>query len=120
LVFNTTQDHLLLSSAKSINLNAVESINVDTTGPVTLQASEVYLGSKSATEPVLLGNATVDLLFQLLENLATLTANLATQVGVPPGAPLEPTRTVATLVNNNINDLLLNLNGLKSNSVKTV
>jgi hypothetical protein len=120
LVFNTTQDHLLLSSAKSINLNAVESINVDTTGPVTLQASEVYLGSKSATEPVLLGNATVDLLFQLLENLATLTANLAAQVGVPPGAPLEPTRTVATLVNNNINDLLLNLNGLKSNSVKTV
>ena len=120
LVFNTTQDHLLLSSAKSINLNAIESINFDTTGPVILQAGEVYLGSKSATEPVLLGNATVDLLFQLLENLATLTANLAAQVGVPPGAPLEPTRTVATLVNNNINDLLLNLDSLKSNSVKTV
>jgi hypothetical protein len=120
LVFNTTQDHLLLSSAKSINLNAVDSINFDTTGPVILQAGSVSLGSKSATEPVLLGNATVDLLFQLLENLATLTANLAAQVGVPPGAPLEPTRTVATLVNNNINDLLLNLDSLKSNSVKTV
>jgi len=120
LVFNTTQDHLLLSSAKSINLNAVNSINFDTTGPVVLQAGSVSLGSKSATEPVLLGNATVDLLFQLLENLATLTANLAAQVGVPPGAPLEPTRTVATLVNNNINDLLLNLDSLKSNSVKTV
>jgi hypothetical protein len=120
LVFNTTQDHLLFSSAKSINLNAVESINFDTTGPVTLQAGEVYLGSKSATEPVLLGNATVDLLFSLLENLATLTANLSAQVGVPPGAPLEPTRTAATLVNSNINDLLLNLESLKSNSVKTV
>lgn len=120
LVFNTTQDHLLLSSAKSINLNAVESVNFDTTGPVVLQAGEVYLGSKSATEPVLLGNATVDLLFSLLENLATLTTNLSAQVGVPPGAPLEPTRTAATLVNSNINDLLLNLESLKSNSVKTV
>ena len=85
-----------------------------------MQANEVYLGSKSATEPVLLGNATVDLLFQLLENLATLTTNLSAQVGVPPGAPLEPTRTAATLVNSNINDLLLNLESLKSNSVKTV
>jgi len=120
LVFNTTEDHLLLSSKKSINLNAVESINFDTTGATILQSGEVYLGSKSATEPVLLGNATVELLFQLLENLATLTANLAAQVGVPPGAPLEPTRTAATLVNNNINNLLLNLESLKSNSVKTV
>ena len=123
LVFNTTQDHLLLSSAKSINLNAVESINFDTTGPVVLQAGSVSLGSKSATEPVLLGNATVDLLFQLLENLATLTANLAAQVGVPSGAPLEPTRTAASFVNNNINNLLLSnpsLNSLKSKYVKTV
>ena len=120
LVFNTTEDHLLLSSIKSINLNAVESINFDTTGPTVLQSGEVYLGSKNATEPVLLGQSTVNLLQTLLQELATLTNILSLQVGVPPGVPLAPTSTQAALTNITITNLLTQLNGLKSNSVKTV
>jgi hypothetical protein len=120
LVFNTTQDHLLLSSQKSIGFTAVESINFDTTGPVTLQAGEVYLGSKNATEPVLLGQSTINLLQTLLQELATLTNILSLQIGVPPGAPLAPTNTQAALTNATITNLLTQLNGLMSNSVKTV
>jgi len=120
LVFNTTEDHLLFSSKKSINLNAVESINFDTIGPVVLQAGEVYLGSKNATEPVLLGQSTINLLQTLLQELATLTNILSLQVGVPPGAPLAPTNTQAVLTNATITNLLTQLNGLMSNSVKTV
>ena len=120
LVFNTTEDHLLLSSIKSINLNAVESINFDTTGPTVLQSGEVYLGSKSATEPVLLGQSTINLLQTLLQELATLTNILSLQVGVPPGVPLAPTSTQAALTNITITNLLTQLNGLMSNSVKTV
>ena len=120
LVFNTTEDHLLFSSKKSINLNAVESINFDTTGPVVLQAGEVYLGSKSATEPVLLGQSTINLLQTLLQELAILTNVLSLQIGVPPGAPLAPTNTQAALTNTTITNLLTQLNGLLSNSVKTV
>ena len=120
LVFNTTIDHLLLSSKKSINLNAVESINFDTTGPIILQSGEVYLGSKSATEPVLLGQSTINLLQTLLQELATLTNILSLQVGVPTGTPLAPTNTQAALTNATITNLLTQLNGLMSNSVKTV
>ena len=120
LVFNTTEDHLLLSSIKSINLNAIESINFDTTGPTVLQSGEVYLGSKNATEPVLLGQSTINLLQTLLQELATLTNILSLQVGVPPGAPLAPTNTQAALTNATITNLLTQLNGLMSNSVKTV
>jgi len=120
LVFNTTEDHLLLSSIKSINLNAVESINFDTTGPVILQAGEVYLGSKSATESVLLGNSTIDLLRTLLIQLADLTNTLSLQMGVPLGVPLAPTNTVAALTTITINNVINQLEGLKSNSVKTV
>lgn len=120
LVFNTTEDHLLFSSKKSINLNAVESINFDTTGPVVLQAGEVYLGSKSATESVLLGNSTIDLLRTLLIQLADLTNTLSLQIGVPPGSPLAPTNTVAALTTTTINNIINQLEGLKSNSVKTV
>jgi hypothetical protein len=120
LVFNTTQDHLLLSSQKSIGFTANESINFDTTGPVTLQAGEVYLGSKTATEPVLLGQSTINLLQTLLQELATLTNILSTQVGVPPGAPLAPTNVQAALTNTTIVNLTAQLNGLMSNSVRTV
>ncbi len=120
LVFNTTQDHLLLSSQKSIGFTAVESINFDTTGPTVLQSGEVYLGSKNATEPVLLGQSTINLLQTLLQELATLTNILSLQVGVPPGAPLAPTNTQAALTNATITNLITQLNGLLSNSVKTV
>jgi hypothetical protein len=85
-----------------------------------LQAGEVYLGSKNATEPVLLGQSTINLLQTLLQELATLTNILSLQVGVPPGAPLAPTNTQAALTNTTITNLLTQLNGLMSNSVKTV
>lgn len=120
LVFNTTTDHLLLSSQKSIGFTANESINFDTTGPVTLQAGEVYLGSKNATEPVLLGQSTINLLQTLLQELAALTNILSSQIGVPVGVLLAPTSTQAALTNTTINNLIAQLNGLMSNSVKTV
>lgn len=120
LVFNTTQDHLLLSSQKSINLSAVESINLETTNDIILQSGNVYLGSKSATEPVLLGQSTIDLLQTLLQELAALTNILSTQIGVPTGAPLIPTNTQASVTNLTINNLLAQLNSLASKSVKTV
>ena len=120
LLLNTTEDHLLLSSKKSINLNAVDSINFDTTGPVTLQADKVYLGSKSATESVLLGDTTVKLLNTLITELINITNALSIQVGVPPGAPLVPTNSQAAISNLTLLNLQAQLNTLLSNSVKTV
>jgi hypothetical protein len=40
LLFNSTQDHILLSSQKSINLNSQEGINFDTVGPVIVEATK--------------------------------------------------------------------------------
>jgi hypothetical protein len=68
IVLNTNQDHLLLSSIKSINLNAVESVNID--APTTIiQSGKVLLGSKNAVQPVLLGNNTIATLTSILDNL---------------------------------------------------
>ena len=120
LVLNTTQDHLLLSSQKSINLSAIDSINLETTDDIIFQSNNVYLGSKNATEPVLLGQSTIDLLQTLLQELSSLTNILSTQVGVPPGAPLAPTNTQAAATNITIQNLLGQLNGLMSKSVKTI
>lgn len=126
LVFNTTEDHLLLSSKKSINLNAVESINFDTTQPIVLSTypvsdgGGVFLGDKNANESVLLGDSTIELLKTLLKELQTLTNILSTQVGVPRGTPLAPTNTQAALTNITVTNLLNQLEGLKSKTVKTI
>ena len=68
LVFNSGEDHILLSSAKSINLNSQESVNIDTPTFI-IQSNKMYLGSNKATEPLMLGNQTVDLLKNLIDAL---------------------------------------------------
>jgi hypothetical protein len=109
LVFNTTEDHLLLSSNKSINLNGVESVNTDT--PLfVVQADKIYLGSKNADQPLLLGNNTKDLLNSLLIDIKTLLTVLSAQPGVQPGTPLEPTRTTAENMIPSINQLISDIN----------
>jgi len=68
LVFNSYIDHILLSSAKSINLNSQESVNIDTKKFIT-QADKIFLGKEDlATEPLLLGDTTA----QLLRDLTSL------------------------------------------------
>ena len=124
LLFNTTNDHLLLSSKKSINLNAIGSINFDTTQPIILQTDPIsngggiFLGDKKADESILLGDSTVELLKDLLEELRNLTNSLSTQVGVPVGSPLAPTNASAAAANNTISNLLGQLDNLKSKTVK--
>ena len=56
LIFNSSEDHLMLSSAKTISLNSNSGLNIDTS-LVIFQTQNIYLGTKSATEPLVLGNA---------------------------------------------------------------
>jgi hypothetical protein len=78
LVFNSYSDHILFSSAKSINLNSQESVNIDTTKFI-IQADNIYLGTeKLATEPLLLGNTTTKLLKDLMDALSQLSNTLKT------------------------------------------
>jgi hypothetical protein len=87
LVFNSTKDHILLSSKQSVNLNAVTSVNIDAPNTI-IQSNNVYLGSKDATQPVLLGNTTVQLINQLITSLNAFMTICSTAVGTAPGAPL--------------------------------
>ena len=119
IVLNTNQDHLLLSSIKSVNLNAVESVNIDT--PTTIiQSGKVLLGSKNAVQPVLLGNSTIATLNSILNNL-TQFLNTFSQVVIvsEPGAFI-PLITSADILSSKLNAIKGNLEKLKSNTVKTV
>jgi hypothetical protein len=89
LVFNSYSDHILLSSAKSINLNSQESVNIDTKKFIT-QADQIFLGKEElANQPLMLGTNTVDLLKNLVDVVKELTSTLKTLQSAPvaPGSP---------------------------------
>ena len=107
----------MFSSKKSINLNSIEGFNVDTVGPVVIEAPEIKLGSNDAEESALLGDSTVDLLQNLISDLSSLTKILGNQIG-NNGILLEPMGTTARTISNNLDTYQTQLDGLKSNIVK--
>ena len=120
LLFNSTQDHILLSSKKSINLNTVESVNIDAATQTVIQTPELYLGGIETAQPVVLGNDLVDLLTKILNDLNFLTGALKNQLGVPVGTPIGPTNLVAQAINDKIGDYKAELSNILSNTTKTV
>jgi hypothetical protein len=119
LVFNTTEDHILLSSKKSINLNAIDGVNIDTPS-LTIQSGNVYLGSKNATEPILLGDKTIATLDTLINNLSAFLQVCSTIVSTAPGTPIVPLNVAATQLSSQLKVIQGNLEKLKSNTSKTV
>jgi hypothetical protein len=113
LVFNSTNDHILLSSNKSINLNSQNGLNVDTNTAI-FQTKNIYLGSKSATEPLLLGNKTVALLETLIMNLKAFMQVASSQVGVAPTTALAALNIAANNMGLILNDLETDLESIKS------
>lgn len=109
LVFNSSEDHILITSAKSINLNSNTGLNIDT-DKVVFQTENIYLGSKNAKEPLLLGNSTVILLEELISILKELV--IASQTAANGGGP------VATL-NRAAPKLLVRLQQLQTDQLKS-
>jgi len=122
LIFNSKTDHILLSSKKSINLNAVDSINFDTAGNVIIQSGKLFLGSKDATEPVLLGDTTIKLITELVNNLNEFMKVCKDVVSTAQGTPLGTLNNAATSMNVFLEDIITNkkLEGAKSNNNYTI
>lgn len=119
LLFNTKTDSILFSSKKTINLNSVEGVNVDSPRFV-VNSKNIFLGDKNATEPVILGNTFLNDLQQLLNQLITLSIALQSPIGTPgPSAPnliiAGPAQSMAT----NAQNMLNRINNYKSKVSKT-
>ena len=110
LILNSTNDHILLSSNKSVGLNAINSVNIDT--PLTvIQSDNILLGSKNATEPMLKGNLLIIELQSLLSQLTLLATSLQ---AVPQVA------SAATLVLSELPKISANLEKTKSKVNKLI
>jgi hypothetical protein len=119
LLFNTKTDSILFSSKKTINLNSVESINIDSPTFV-VNSKNIFLGDKNATEPVILGNTFLNDLRQLLTQLITLSTALQSPIGTPgPSAPNLIIAGPAQAMVTNANNMLNRINNYKSKVSKT-
>ena len=119
LLFNSNSDHILLTSGKSVNINAYNSFNVDTDN-VYIQSSKIYLGDKDADEPLLLGNQTVDVLDSLINTLKSFMTICESLIGVPPGAPVVPINSIAVTVKNSLTTIQRDLENIKSKDNFTI
>jgi hypothetical protein len=126
LVLNTNQNHLLLSSIKSIGLSAIESVNIDTKKTVIntqdfISGGGVFLGGKEATEPVVKGDTAAFLLEQTLDALINLCIALRFQTNMAsPPLPLSQTNNAAADAGSVFAGVKNQLDQIKSKFVKTL
>tara|TARA_R100001460_G_scaffold2977_3_gene9198 strand:- start:1813 stop:3048 length:1236 start_codon:yes stop_codon:yes gene_type:complete len=87
ILFNAKTDNILLSSFDTINLNSLNSLNIDTPKTV-IQSKEIYLGDKYATEPVILGDTFLNDFESLLKTIKGMAQALTVPMAkFPPKKP---------------------------------
>ncbi len=84
---NSKEDSILLSSKKSIGLTCYNEINL-IGNDIVLDTTNLYLGSKRATESVLLGDKTITTLKQITSILKSITNVLQLDQMFPAGIPI--------------------------------
>jgi hypothetical protein len=123
IIINAKNDSVLISGQTSVGISSNGSVNIDATSHY-ISSNDIKLGSKNATQPVLLGNDTVDLLVQLTEAVKNLASILQVQRDYPGGALTTSYNSIAGNVLTQISDpkngilAQLNNNSLKSKTTK--
>jgi|TARA_R110001583_G_scaffold177660_1_gene333310 hypothetical protein len=120
LLFNAKNESILLSANNSINLNTQDTVNIDSKNKFIVDTREIYLGSKDATEPVILGDKFLDDFQKLLQQTISLTTALTT-VGTPiPFVPNIAVAQTATKVGLQAQSMLSSITYYKSKTTKTL
>ena len=119
LLFNSKSDSILMSSAKSISLNSIESVNIDSP-TTTINSKEIYLGDKNASESVILGDKFLTDMSKLLTQIIALGTALQTPIGTPvPGVPNAAIPIPATQLVEMAKKMFNNVQTYKSKVTKT-
>ena len=121
IVLNAKNDSVLIGSKKGINLSTEEYMNVKSRN-LFIDAQNVKLGNEDATESLLLGDKTADLLSRLITQLSSICNVLLTDqtyIGGTP-APNAPMLEAATEAISVLGELQSQLPNIKSKVSKTI
>lgn len=117
VTLNSKKDEVMIFAKTNIELNTKNIINLNADERIHLNSNTVFLGTVNnslPTEPLLLGNKTIDLLENLLDSLYSFGSALSSVVGVPEGAPAMDINMAAEGLLNDIDRINDNLEGILS------
>tara|TARA_R110001632_G_scaffold148164_2_gene265236 strand:+ start:173 stop:1408 length:1236 start_codon:yes stop_codon:yes gene_type:complete len=119
LLFNSKKDSILMSSKDTINLNSINSVNIDSPQTI-IQSKEILLGSKSATESVILGDKFLEDLLKLLTEINLLGNILgSTPIMIAPFTPSGAHIKSATTMASRAQGMISKIETYKSKTTKS-
>ncbi len=119
LLFNSKNDSILLSAFDTINLNSINSVNIDTPSTV-VKSDKILLGDKNARESVILGDKFLTDFQNLMTQIMSLSAALQTPIGTPiPFVPNVAIPVPAVQVQNATQKMLNKIQQYKSQVSKS-
>jgi len=119
IILNAKKDSVLISAQKYVGLSSNESINIESK-QTYIASNDIRLGSKNATQPVLKGDDTIELLKQLTKTINDLATILQVEKNWPGGVLVTGFNSIAgnaLITLENISEQLDN-NSLKSKTTK--
>jgi len=121
VILNAKSDSVLISGEKSVGLSSNNSINLEAQ-QVYINGNDIKLGSKNATQPVLKGDDTVEMLKRITTELLNLATALKTAQIFPGGvsSPDPVVGPIANIASSNLNIILQQIDSIKSTYVKTL
>jgi hypothetical protein len=125
VIINAKDDSVLISGQKSVGISSNDSINIESK-QVYMDSTDIKLGSVDASQPVLKGNDTVELLKQLTTIMQGISQILQVSQIYPEGVPIPDAASL--VISGQANDALKAImnrlnddkNGIKSNFVKVL
>ena len=108
-----------MSSKDTINLNSINSVNIDSPQTI-IQSKEILLGSKSATESVILGDKFLEDLLKLLTEINLLGNILgSTPIMIAPFTPSGAHIKSATTMASRAQGMISKIETYKSKTTKS-
>jgi len=96
IILNSKANEIIASANKDILLTANKEVGINSNRTV-VNSNNIYLGSNKASEPVVLGNELLKLLYKVLVQLAYLTVTTPAGVSSPPNNATEFTNIIKEL-----------------------
>jgi len=110
IVLNSKKDEVMLFAKTNIELNTKNIINLNAGERTHLNSPKNFIGSNKdgtlPTEPLLLGNQTVNLLTDLMLAIGEFGGELSSVISAPAGSPLVDLNVAGNKLTNSIDNLM--------------